>query len=246
LYGAPFHHAQLAAEPSGLPWPTLRLAVSTAASLQAATAQAFQKRFAVPLSQALGIIEVGLPLLNVDAPDDKPESVGKPQPDFAAELRDESGQPVAVNAVGELLIRGPGMFDAYLSPWRLREDVLVDGWFCTGDLAVCDCDGDLTVVGRTHSVINVAGMKCFPEEIETVLGGHPDVKSARVVGRSHPKFGAVPFAEVVARDPANPPSVSSILAHCRNALARYKIPVDFHFVESLPRTASGKIRRFVE
>ena len=114
LYGAPFHHALLAAEPSGLPWPSLRLAVSVAASLPPKTAQAFEARYGLALSQALGIIEVGLPLINLRAGHDKPAAVGRPLPDYRAETR----------AGGELYLKGPGLFDAYLRPWRRREDVL--------------------------------------------------------------------------------------------------------------------------
>ncbi len=243
VYGAPFHHALLASEPSGLPWPTLRLAVSTAAALPVATAKAFDQRYGVPLSQALGIIEAGLPLLNTGAPREKPSSVGKPEPDFEVELRDESGAKVATGEAGELFLRGPGMFDAYLTPWRRRDEALVGGWFPSGDVATFDADGYLTLVGRRHSVINVGGMKCFPEEIEAVLCGHPEIAAARVVGKQHARFGSVPVAEIVPRNSAHPPETGSILAHCRNALARFKIPVEILFVESLPKTASGKIKR---
>jgi long-chain acyl-CoA synthetase len=243
VYGAPFHHAQLAAEPSGLPWPGLRLAVSTAAGLPVATAGAFDARFGVPLSQALGIIEVGLPFLNVDAPREKPDSVGRPLPDFSVAVRDGNGLPVPPGEPGELFVRGPGMLDAYLAPWRVREEILADGWFRTGDLATLDHEGFVRLCGRAQSVINVAGMKCFPEEIEAVICAHPDIRAARVVARPHPKFGSVPAAELVARDPESLPEVLSIVKHCRAGLAAFKIPVEFRFVESLPLTPSGKIRR---
>lgn len=232
LYGAPFHHGLLAAEPSGRAWPTLRLAVSTAAALPAETGRAFDARFGVPLTQGLGLIEVGLPVLNVAAAREKPTAIGRPQPDFAAELRD-----------GELYLRGPGMLDAYLDPWCPRPGVLRDGWFATGDLCERDADGDLFLVGRRQSVINVAGLKCFPEEIEAVLGAHPGVAAVRVSGRPHPRVGAVPVAEIVAHDPARPPAVAELVAHCRGALARYKVPLDFRFVDALPLTPSGKVRR---
>ena len=232
LYGAPFHHALLAAERSGLPWPTLRLAVSTAATLPLATAEAFFHRFALPLSQGLGLIEVGLPILNLDAAADKPTSIGKPLPDYESEVRD-----------GEIFLRGPGMLDAYLTPWRTQAEILENGWFRTGDLGHCDVDGHLFLQGRAQTVINVAGLKCFPEEIEAVLGAIPGVKCARVVGRPHPRVGAVPLAQVVPEDPAHPPRIEALALHCRASLARYKVPVEFHVVESLPLTASGKIKR---
>jgi long-chain acyl-CoA synthetase len=233
IYGAPFHHALLAAEGSARPWPALRLAVSTAAALPLATAQAFDQRYGVSLAQGLGIIEVGLPLLNLRRPREKPASVGQPLPDYIAEVRGE----------GELVVRGPGMFDAYLHPWRLRADVLEKGWFRTGDLAHIDEDGDIHLLGRSHSVINVAGLKCFPEEVEAVLCEVPEVRRARVTGKPNPRFGAVPVAEIVPRDPANPPKISALAAYCRGALARYKVPVEFKLVESLPLTPSGKIQR---
>ncbi|HEY3897703.1 MAG TPA: class I adenylate-forming enzyme family protein [Chthoniobacter sp.] len=233
LYGAPFHHALLAAEGSGRAWPTLRLAVSTAASLPLVTAQAFEQRFGLPLAQGLGIIEVGLPLLNLEQSREKPTSVGRSLPDYAAEVRGE----------GELFLRGPGMFDAYLHPWRPRAKVLEDGWFRTGDLAQVDADGDFQLLGRSHSVINVAGLKCFPEEIEAVLCEVPEVKRARVVGKPNARFGAVPVAEIVPRDPENPPKISALSAYCRGALARYKVPIEFKLVESVPLTPSGKIQR---
>jgi long-chain acyl-CoA synthetase len=233
LYGAPFHHALLAAEPSGLPWPDLRLAVSTAAALPLRTAEAFDARYGLPLSQGLGVIEVGLPLLNLQNGRAKPGSVGRPLPDYRAEVRDGD----------ELFLRGPGMFDAYLLPWRTRAEALENGWFRTGDLACIDNEGDIHLLGRGHSVINVGGLKCFPEEIESVLGELPEVAAARVVGKENARFGAVPSAEIELRDPAQTPKISALAAHCRRALASYKVPVEFRFVERIPRTANGKIQR---
>ena len=233
LYGAPFHHALLAAEDSTLPWPSLRLAVSTAATLPPSTAQAFEARYGLPLSQGLGVIEVGLPLLNLRSAREKPSSVGRPLPDFEVQIRGDD----------ELFLRGPGMFDAYLLPWQLKSEVLHDGWFRTGDLARMDADGDTFLLGRSHSVINVGGLKCFPEEIEAVLAEVPGVAAARVVAREHPRFGAVPVAEIEAHDPLHPPSVGAMVAHCRKALASYKVPVSFQTVARVPRTASGKIQR---
>ena len=234
LYGAPFHHALLSADPSGLSWPTLRLAVSTAAALPLATAHAFDARYGVPLSQGLGVIEVGLPLLNLLAPREKPNSVGRALPDYRAEVRHGD----------ELFLRGPGMFDAYLRPWQPRADVLdADGWFRTGDLARIDADGDVFLLGRSHSVINVGGLKCFPEEIEAVLCELPGVAAARVSGKENARFGAVPVAEIEPRNPAAPPPVSELSRYCRRALASYKVPVAFSFVERVARTPNGKIKR---
>jgi long-chain acyl-CoA synthetase len=243
LYAAPFHHALLAAEPSQRPWPGLRLAYSTATSLPAATAERFDARFGVPLSQVLGIMEVGLPAVNRLRPREKPESVGRPAPGFAIELRDEQGRPVPTGGVGALHVRGPGMLDAYVSPWRRREDLLRDGWLATGDLATADAEGDLRLVGRIHTVIDVGGLKCFPEEIEAVLAEHPAVRAARVTARDHARVGSVPVAEIVPADPRRPPDVTALARHCRDRLASFKVPVDFRLVAELASTASGKVKR---
>jgi len=141
--------------------------------------------------------------------------------------------------VGEVEIRGTSMMSGYLG----QEPLNPGDWFATGDLVVADGAGRLRLVGRTSCVINVSGMKCFPEEIEAVLREHPEVAAARVSGRVHGHVGAVPVADVVPRDPGQPPTASALAAHCRAGLARFKVPVAFRMVDSLPLTASGKLKR---
>jgi len=242
VYGAPFHHALLAADRGSFRWPTLRLAVSTAAPLPGETAARFLARFGRPLTQGLGIIECGLPVLNTAAAAAKPEAVGQVVPGWELALRDEAGNEAAAGMLGELHLRGPGMFDAYLEPWQTREEVTRDAWFATGDLAVRDAGGDLFLKGRSKSVINVGGMKVFPEEVEVVLESLPGVRRCRVLGRAHPVFGAVPVAELVlengvSADPA------AWRAACRARLSAHKVPVAISVVEAVELTASGKVRR---
>ena len=238
LYAAPFHHGLLAACPSAKPLPHLRLAVSTAAALPMTVAEKWLNKFGMPLTQGLGIIEGGLPLLNVRHAADKPHSVGQPQAGFEIQIRNPDE-----NGIGELLLRGPGFFDAYLHPWQPSREVLEDGWLATGDLGSIDDDGCVTLAGRLKSVINVAGLKCFPEEIEAVLNEQPDVLECRVYAHHHPETGSIPAAEVVLRDPENPPKNIRLISHCRERLAAYKVPLKYTFVEKLQRTASGKIQR---
>ena len=242
IYGAPFHHALLAADPGNFRWPDLRLAVTTAAPLTAEIARKFRERFGKPLVQGLGIIEIGLPLLNTDGAADAPTAVGRPLPDFAVELRDGDGQPVPAGGVGELWIKGPGMFDAYLSPWQPAAEICVDGWFATGDLARSDAAGCVWLLGRTKSVLNVSGMKVFPEEVESALEKHPAVRRCRVIGAPHGVLGTVPVAEVILESGAFLSS-RDLLRWCRKSLSVYKIPRRVTFVDSLPLTPSGKLRR---
>lgn len=242
IYGAPFHHALLAADRSDFLWPELRLAVTTAAPLPAQVAQAFKTRFGKSLVQGLGIIEIGLPLLNTGGAGDSPTAVGRPLPAFDVELRDEEGLPVSLGSVGELWIKGPGMFDAYLSPWQPSEEVCVDGWFATGDLAETDAAGRIYLKGRKKSVMNVSGMKVFPEEVEAVIERHPSVLRSKVAGMPHPMLGTVVSAQVVLRQGCSL-EAKELIAWCKVALSVYKVPVKVAFVEKLELTASGKVRR---
>ena len=243
LYASPFHYALLGACAEAHAVPGLRLAVSTAAALPPATGEKFFERFNVPLNQALGIIECGLPIFNDLWPREKPESVGRPQSAYATAIRRTDGSEAAIDEVGELFIKGPGITDAYLSPWTPQAEILEDGWFRTGDQARRDADGAIFLSGRSKSVINVGGMKCFPEEIEATLNEHAAVKESRVFGLPHPTFGSVPVAEIVPADPAAPPKMSELAGYCRQRLSNYKIPVKYTFVSELPKTPSGKILR---
>lgn len=237
LYASPFHFGMLARLTGGGDIPSVRLAISTTCSLTHDIATAFKERFRIPISQALGVIEAGLVCLNREQSCERWDSVGQPVPGFETKILspDDSG-------AGELAIRGPGMFDAYAAPWVPRELVTPDGWFLTGDIARFDGDGYLYLLSRKTAVINLAGRKVFPEEIETVLNRHPAVRESRAYGRPHPHLGEVIEAEIVLEGDAS--TLDSIRAHCRAHLASYKIPSRLHVVTELPRTSvTGKIRR---
>ena len=247
LYASPYHHHLLSKDPSGIALPDVRLAISTAEGLRADVAARFRERFGIALSQALGIIEVGLPVLNrVDA-ESKPTALGRPLPAYDVWLRREDGSrlegPGGPERTGEICIRGPGMFDAYLAPWTPASQVLEPDGFRTGDQGWFDADGTLFMAGRRHNRINMAGMKFFAEEVEGVLARHPAVRECRVFARTHPQLGEIPVAEVVLADPAQQPRKNELLAHCRTELPTYKIPRELHFVAELERTVTGKVKR---
>ena len=234
FYVAPFHFESLAGSAADQ-WPALRLAVSTTAGLSTETARRFAEIHGVFPAQALGIIECGLPCLNLPSPENLPQSVGRPQPAFEAELR---GEPA------KLHLRGPGFLDAYLSPWKPRAEILdEDDWFATGDIASIDPKGRVVLLGRAAAVIGVGGMKFFPEEVEKVLNSHPAVQRSRVFGRSHPDFGMVPIAELLLKTDEIPPKTAELFTLCRRQLSRHKIPAEIRFVDDIPLTPSGKIKR---
>ena len=240
FYAAPFHYQVLATSPlvSSECLASTRLAVSTAMKLSAETASAFRDKFGFDLAEAYGIIEVGLPFLNA-GPGAIPGAVGRAQPGYEVKIAapDDEG-------VGAVFIRGPGLFDAYVSPWKLRQEVLVDGWFSTGDVGRVDGQGCLTLLGREKNVINFVGMKIFPHEVESVVATHPAVQECRVTGVSHPLYGQMPVVEVVLKPEAGEPDASDIRRFCFERLAAHKVPKEIQFVRALERTASGKIRRY--
>ena len=237
LYAAPFHFSMLARDNSGITIPSVRLAVSTTCGLPQNVADDFFKRFSLPLVQGLGVIELGLVSLNADDPRARWNSVGKPAGGFQVRINEPDAE-----GCGEVAVNGPGIFDAYVAPWIPLQQVMRDGWFFTGDIGRFDADGFLFLLSRKTAVINLAGRKVFPEEIEAVLNRHPDVRESRVYGRQHPHLGEVVEAELVMKAPDG--SVDLVRAFCRDHLASYKIPMKFTVVAAVPRTpVTGKIRR---
>lgn len=239
LYGSPFHFAQLAQCKTAAPLPKLRLAISTASALSEGVAKAFEKRFQLALTQALGIIEVGLPVMNLKHTKDQPSALGQVLPAYEWKTQPHGDG----SNIGELLLRGPGMFDAYLSPWKTRETLCPDGWFATGDLVEWLEKDTLIMRGRCKSVINVGGMKVFPEEIESVLNEHPCIQRSRVFASQHPTLGSFPSAELIPAVGSPFPTAAELRKHCADRLAPYKLPVQFTQVEDIDLTASGKVKR---
>jgi long-chain acyl-CoA synthetase len=239
IYGSPAHYAWMAACEQAAELKSLRLALSSTAALEPGTSEGYQRRFGLPVAQALGIIEIGLPFINLDFAADRPAAVGRVLPAYELRLEDVGlGEDRR-----EVLLRGKGFLDAYYRPWRVRSEIMPDGWFHTGDLGALDADRCLFLHGRSKDVISVLGMKVFPQEIEAVLMAHPGVQSASVFPQHDGRLGEVPCARVVVRQSGNAPTESEILEHCRTRLAGFKVPHRIEFVASLPRTASGKILR---
>jgi long-chain acyl-CoA synthetase len=242
LYASPFHYHLISN--SDLVPPELlsdvRIAISTAMKLPVATAGEFYDKFSFELAEAYGIIEVGLPFINISGNSAKRGSPGKVLPDYEIKIENPDKK-----GVGELHIRGKGMFDAYFSPWKSRNDALNEGWFKTGDLGEVDDDGFLFIAGRDKNVINFAGMKIFPEEVELVLNRHPAVKESLVYGVSHPRYGELPCAKVVFKKGISHDfDINEIRRFCYPLLTSYKVPKEILPVNELKKTASGKIRRW--
>ena len=240
IYGSPMHFQLMAHDAGSAMLPSLRLAISTTTSLRKETAEEFYKRFKIPLAQAFGIIEIGLPCIDLDKPLEKTGSVGKVLPAYEIQMEDIGfGEDLRA-----IKFRGKGLFDAYYDPWQTREQFMKDGWFATGDLGKLDSEGYLYILGRNKDIINAAGMKFFPQEVEQLLDRYPCVKESCVYAHKHELFGEVAYANIVMSPATQPPQMEVALKeYCALHLAPYKIPEKFFFVEALTRTASGKLIR---
>ncbi|HUG90087.1 MAG TPA: FAD-dependent oxidoreductase [Planctomycetaceae bacterium] len=238
VYGSPVHYTWMADSGERGPMSGVRLALSTTTSLNVETARQFHERFGLPLTQALGIIEIGLPAINVDFAADRPEAVGRVLPAYELRLEDAGLD----SRLRHVLLRGPGFLDAYYDPWQPRDAIMPDGWFRTGDVGELDADGCLFLRGRAKDVIDVMGMKFFPQEVESVLLAHPRVEAACVVPRPHVRLGEAPHAKVVVKpDPGGSLTGEELRDFCQQRLAAFKVPEEFEFVEALEQTPSGKL-----
>jgi len=241
IYASPFHYNLLSRSellsPEAL--KQVRLAISTAMKLPRSIADGFHSRFGLELTEAYGIIEVGLPFINFFTDKGTRGAVGKALPDYEVAIHNKDTE-----GVGEIYIKGKGMVDAYFSPWQSRSSILKQGWFKTGDLGKIDKRGFLTIVGRDKDVINFAGMKVFTYEVESVLNQHPLIKESMVYGVPHPQYGQLPVARIVLKQGEEDLlGLDDLRKFCYQNMAQYKVPKDFEFVSQLPKTASGKIKR---
>ncbi|MFC1889401.1 class I adenylate-forming enzyme family protein [Thermodesulfobacteriota bacterium] len=242
LYATPFHyHIMTSSELFSVDsLSCVRLAVTTAMKQPVSGVRDFQRKFGLELTEAYGIIEVGLPFINNSADIAKHGSVGRILPDYLLKIVNANDE-----GIGEVHLKGKGIFDAYFSPWQTRDQVVTDGWFDTGDLGKIDEEGFLYLVGREKEIINFAGMKIFPYEVESVLNQHPDIKESLVYGVAHPQYGELPCAKIVLQEAIQGEVDSNeIRKYCYKLLPSYKVPKEVHFVYELDRTPSGKLLRW--
>jgi fatty-acyl-CoA synthase len=173
----------------------------------------------------------------------RPGSTGLPGLGCEARIVDDAGKEVPAGVAGEVVVRGPNVLREYWVDAKATAETLRDGWYHSGDIATRDADGHFYIHDRKKNLIISGGENIYPAEVERVLGQHPAVAEAAVIGRADEKWQEVPVAYIVAR-PGTTPDAAEIERFCLAELARYKVPREYVFVHELPRNVLGKVQHF--
>lgn len=221
----------------------LKLALSGGMALQKSVAKRWLEITQSPVLEAYGLTETSPAVaINPMYLKEYNGSVGLPLPSTLVSIRDEEGKPCPINEPGELCVKGPQVMQGYWN--RTDETNLVfwaDGFLRTGDIAKMDAEGFIYLVDRKKDMILVSGFNVYPNEIEQVIGMHPDVQEVGVVGVADEESGERVKACIVRKN--NSLTEEDIIKHCRQHLTAYKIPKLVEFYNELPKTNVGKILR---
>jgi long-chain acyl-CoA synthetase len=219
----------------------LRWAISAGAALPETTAQNFEARFGRRIGQLYGTTETGAISVQT-SPRVSAASVGQPLPGTQVEIRDERGGVQPSGQEGEIWVAAVTMTTAYDDLPDQTAQCFKAGWFFTGDLGHLDQQGDLFITGRKKLLINVAGFKVDPLEVEAVLTRHPAIAEAVVVGTSQGALGEKIKAVLVLRE-GHSCSEREVTAFVAERLTDYKVPKWIEFVNEIPRNPLGKVLR---
>ncbi|MCB9795414.1 MAG: benzoate-CoA ligase family protein [Alphaproteobacteria bacterium] len=249
FFGVPTLYGMLLAHEALLPAAedcSIRLCVSAGEALPPALMQRWWERLGVEILDGIGSTEALHIFLSNRAGQVRPGSSGTPVPGYEVRLLDDAGQPVPVGELGNLEVRGPSTALMYWNRRARSQEVFQGEWMRTGDSYVQNADGTYSYGGRGDDMMKVGGIWVSPFEVESALLEHPAVFECGVVAKEDHDRLAKPCAYVVLREGvvADQALREDLIAHARERMASFKRPRWVRFVEELPKTATGKIRRF--
>jgi len=225
----------------------VREAVSAGEPLNPEVIKAFRDAFGLTIRDGYGQTENTLLVGNLPGTEIRPGSMGLPAPHHDVDVIDEEGCSAETGAEGDVALRGdpPTLFAGYWEQPDETAAVRRGEWYVTGDRATRDEDGYLWFTGRADDVILSAAYRIGPFEVESALLEHPAVAESGVVGKPDEDRGAIVKAYVVLRPGFEPSDVLAVelQEHCKRVTAPYKYPREIAFIETLPKTSSGKVRR---
>jgi len=173
----------------------------------------------------------------------RPGSTGLPGLTCEARIVDDAGREVGAGIAGEVVVRGPNVSFEYWGNAAATAEALREGWYHSGDIGTRDADGHFFIHDRKKNIIISGGENIYPAEVERVLHAHPAIAEAAVIGRPDERWQEVPVACLVGRA-GTAADAAEIESFCLQQLARFKVPREFLFVDSLPRNAMGKVQHF--
>lgn len=223
---------------------SLRLAVTGAADVPVALVRRIRTLFPQVIT-AYGLTESTGTVTACSVDDDDvtvATTSGRPIEDVEVMIAGPDWRPLPPGQDGEILVRGYNVMSGYLDDPEATAEALRDGWLVTGDRGKLDERGYLTITGRSKDMFTVGGFNVYPAEIESVLVRHEAVAEAAVIGVPDQRLGEVGRAYVRLR-PGRRATAEELIAHCRDALANFKVPREVVFVDDFPRTAAGKVRK---
>ncbi|HHW62817.1 MAG TPA: long-chain-fatty-acid--CoA ligase [Rhodocyclaceae bacterium] len=228
---------------AALDFSTLRVSLGGGMAVQQAVAEKWKKITGVQLVEAYGLTETS-PAVTINPLDLKAfnHSIGLPVSSTEISIRDDDGNELPVGQRGELCVRGPQVTPGYWNrPEETRRAFTADGFLRTGDIAVIDENGFVTLVDRKKDMILVSGFNVYPNEVEDVVASHPGVLEVAAIGVPDERSGEAVKVFVVRKDPAL--TAEALIAYCRENLTGYKVPHRVEFRDELPKSNVGKILR---
>ena len=251
FFSVPTFYASLLRESEkglALDFSSVRLAVSAGESLPAEIFEQFRQRFGVEILDGIGSSEMLHIFLSSRPGEARAGSCGREVPGYEARILNDAGEPAAADEAGNLWVKGESAFAEY---WRIPEltaRTKRDGWVNTGDKFSRDTDGYFYYRGRADDMMKVSGMWVSPGEVENALLGHAAIAECAVVGNADAVGLVRPVAYIVLRQSVTNTAGgldSEIYGWLRTRLPGFKCPQEYRFVKELPRTATGKVQRYL-
>ncbi|TFC84213.1 long-chain fatty acid--CoA ligase [Cryobacterium cheniae] len=241
-----YERTAVAAQERGISLRSCKYCISGAMNLPDHVVELWESVSGGLLVEGYGMTETSpVALGNPFHPTRRPGTVGVPFPSTLMKVvdLDDPATTVAQGEPGELLLKGPQVFQGYWNnPEETAKTLLPDGWLRTGDIVTVDADGFTTIVDRAKELIITGGFNVSPSEVEVALRLHTDVVDAAVVGKTLERGGEMVVAAVELK-PGTELDEEALRAHCREHLAAYKIPRRIVTIEDMPRSMLGKILR---
>ncbi|MBI5016882.1 MAG: benzoate-CoA ligase family protein [Deltaproteobacteria bacterium] len=244
FFGVPTLYAQLLEAEGGM--ESVRLGVSAGEALPADILKRWQDRFGFGIADGIGSTEMSHIFISNDPQDIRPGSTGRVVPGYEARIVDEALRDLPAGEVGTLLVKGDSTAACYWNKHEKTKQTMLGEWLNTGDKFYRDAEGYFYYGGRTDDMLKVGGIWVSPAEVEAAVIAHPAVLECAVIGSPDEEDLIKPRAFVVLRSgfAPSPALGKDIKDHVKKTIAHYKFPRWVEFVDSLPKTATGKIQRY--